>query len=227
MTGAGIERTEGASYYEALAGRLYAAVVSDVLDGLGRRDRVLAPALEPVVAGDWTLVGRARTARAVPVAERPDEPYALLLRMIDAMEGGDVLVLAGGGRVSSGLFGGLLATAVQAAGGRGAVVDGGTRDVRELNRLGFPTLARGASPADSLARDEVVAIDEPVECGGVRIESGDLVVADADGTVVVPSALEREVVTLALEKVGGENHMRRDLAAGMKASDAFARYGIL
>lgn len=227
MTVPEIDPTEGASYYEALAGRLYAAVVSDVLDTLGRRDRVLAPGLNPVVGGDWTLVGRARTARAVPVAERPAEPYGLLLAMIDSMAGGDVLVLAGGGRTSSGLFGGLLATAVRAAGGRGAIVDGGTRDVRELNRLAFPTLARGANPADSLARDEVVAIDEPVECGGVRIESGDLVVADADGTVVVPAALERQVVELALQKVGGENHMRRDLANGMKASDAFARYGIL
>lgn len=214
-------------YHEALAGRLYAAVVSDVLDALGRRDRVLEPGLSPVVAGDWTIVGRARTARAVPVSERPAAPYALLLEMIDSMAGGDVLVLDGGGRLSSGLFGGLLATAVRAAGGRGAIVDGGTRDVRELNRLGFPTLARGANPADSLARDEVVEIDQPVECGGVAIESGDLIVADADGTVVVPAALERRVVELALEKVGGENHMRDDLANGMKASEAFARYGIL
>ncbi|HST40947.1 MAG TPA: RraA family protein [Conexibacter sp.] len=213
--------------FDALAGRLYSAVVSDILDTLGHPDQVVRAGLRPATSGDWTLVGRVRTARADAVSERPERPYAELLGLIDTLQTGDVLMIDAGGRDSSGIFGGLLATAVKAAGGRGAIIDGDTRDLRELERLAFPTLARGGCPADSLGRDEVVETDGPIECGGVRIESGDLVVADSDGIVVVPRALEQQVVELALEKVAGEDVVRRELANGMPASVAFERYGIL
>jgi regulator of RNase E activity RraA len=183
--------------------------------------------LRPAIGGHWTLVGRARTARAVAVDAMPAQPYARLLSLIDALDSGDVLVIDAGGRNSSGIFGGLLATAVKAAGGRGAIIDGDTRDLRELERLSFPTIARGGCPADSLGRDEVVAVDETIECGGVQIASGDLVVADADGIVIVPHEIEAQVVRLALEKVSGEDLVRQQLANGMSASVAFARYGIL
>jgi 4-hydroxy-4-methyl-2-oxoglutarate aldolase len=213
--------------YDLLASKLYSAVVSDVLDTIGLPDQVVRTDLRPVVDGDWVLVGRLRPTRAIAVTERPARPYAKLLEMIDSLRPGDVLFIDAQGRNTSGLFGGLLATAIRAAGGRGAVIDGGTRDVRELNQLGFPTLTRGLCPADSMGRDEVVAIDEPVECGGVRISSGDLLVADGDGLVVIPQDVEERVIELALEKVGGENVVRRELARGMKASVAFERYGIL
>lgn len=213
--------------FDELASKLYAAVVSDILDTLGRNEQVVRADLRPAIGGEWTLVGRVRTARAVAVDAPPERPYAQLLSLIDTMRGGDVLVLDAGGRHSSGIFGGLLATAVKAAGGRGAIIDGDTRDLRELERLGFPTLARGGCPADSLGRDEVVETDAAIVLGGVRIESGDLVVADRDGVVVVPQALEDEVLELALRKVEGEDVVRRELANGMAASVAFERYGIL
>ena len=216
-----------ADRFDELAEKLYAAVVSDILDGLGHPGQVVRAGLRPAVSGEWTLVGRIRTARAVAVAERPERPYAQLLSLIDSMRGGDVLVMDAGGRDSSGIFGGLLATAVKAAGGRGAIIDGDTRDLRELERLGFPTLVRGSCPADSLGRDEVVETDAPIVCGGVTVTSGDLVVADQDGVVVVPQAIEQKVVELALEKVSGEDVVRRELANGMSASAAFERYGIL
>jgi regulator of RNase E activity RraA len=217
----------GAGRFDELSERLYSAVVSDILDTLGRTDQVVRAGLRPAIGGEWTLVGRVRTARAVAVQERPERPYHQLLALIDSLRTGDVLVIDAGGRDTSGIFGGLLATAVKAAGGRGAIIDGDTRDVRELERLAFPTIARGGSPADSLGRDEVVETDAPITCGGVRIDSGDLVVADRDGIVVVPAAVEAQVIELALEKVSGEDVVRRELANGMSASVAFERYGIL
>jgi 4-hydroxy-4-methyl-2-oxoglutarate aldolase len=213
--------------YDALASELYSAVVSDILDSLGHRDQVVRSGLEPVGDGDGVLVGRARALKVAPVSEVPERPYRLLLQTIDSLVPGEVLVLDADGRVSSGLFGGLLATASAAAGGRGAIINGGTRDVAELRRQGFPTFRMGQSPADSLGRDDVVAVDEPIECGGVRIASGDLLVADSDGVVVVPAELAEEVVEKALEKIRGENQVREKLAAGMKPSEAFERYGIL
>jgi regulator of RNase E activity RraA len=63
--------------------------------------------------------------------------------------------------------------------------------------------------------------------GGVRVEPGDLVFADIDGVLIVPRAVEREAITLALEKARGEKVVRRDIEAGASSTEAFARYGIL
>jgi regulator of RNase E activity RraA len=72
-----------------------------------------------------------------------------------------------------------------------------------------------------------MALDVPVECAGVRVTTGDLIFGDADGVVVIPKAVESEVLRLAFEKVTGERNTLRDLQRGDKLADVFARYGIL
>ena len=72
-----------------------------------------------------------------------------------------------------------------------------------------------------------MAIDVPIECAGVRVRPGDLIFGDADGVVVVPQAVEGEVLRLAFEKVQGERNTLRDLEAGDSLGAVFARYGIL
>lgn len=213
-------------YYDALAERLFTGVVSDMLDEVGRFAQVLQPGLAPVGAVATTLVGRARTVRLAPTVGLPKQPYTRLLDAIDDLRSGDVLLMSGG-RQTSGLFGGLLSAAVSARGARGAIVDGTVRDSREIIRQRLQVFAAGVNPADSRGRDEVVGVDEPVDCRGTRITPGDLVIGDADGVVIVPHEIEAEVVRRALDKVTGEGRMREDLAAGMKASEAFARHGIL
>lgn len=212
---------------QALATRLYSAVVSDALDAISCAGHVLDGQIRPRIPLKHPLVGRAATARSVPVEHVPDRPYQTLLQAMDRLAPGEVWVVAAGGARRSAIFGGLLATAARARGALGCVLDGAVRDMRELERLGFPTFAIGASPADSLGRDEVVEHGVPVVCGGVRISPGDLIVADEDGVVAVPQELESRVVDYALTKVNGEGDMRRELAAGLPAAEAFARYGIL
>ena len=206
--------------------RLYTAVISDVLDQVGCLGQVAAPGLRPV-AENMTLAGYARTARAVVVNRAPEDPYAKLLEAIDRMTSMDVLVIAVDPFSHSAIFGGLLATAVKAAGGRGVVIDGFARDASELRQLGLPTFARGLVPLDSYGRDEVVEIDQQVTISGIPVRSGDLVFADSDGLVVVPSELESIVVERALAKMAGEGEVRQALRDGMKTVDAFAKYGIL
>lgn len=214
---------------EELATRLYAAVVSDALDAAGASDRILAPRIRPVMTLERPLVGRAATARSERVERAPERPYGALLEAMDVLEGGQVLVIAsdGEGEVHSAIFGGLLATAAIARGAAGCIVDGAVRDSRELERLAFPTFATGRSPADSCGRDEVVEHGTVVCCGGVEIHPGDLVVADRDGVVAIPAPIEQRVIEHALRKVSGEGDMRKELAGGMSAADAFAKYGIL
>ncbi|MGB3331135.1 MAG: hypothetical protein WBA46_19395, partial [Thermomicrobiales bacterium] len=80
---------------------------------------------------------------------------------------------------------------------------------------------------DSKGRGAIVAIGEPVDCGGVVVQPGELVVADGDGIVVVPRAVEAEVIRLAREKVQGEQAMRTWLAEGRTLREAFDHFGLL
>jgi 4-hydroxy-4-methyl-2-oxoglutarate aldolase len=206
--------------------RLFTGVLSDVLDGLGHRNQVADLDLHHVVPGA-PVVGRAQTARAVPVSEPPAEPYRHLLVAIDATTAERVLVLAAEASSTSALFGGLLATAVRAAGGEGVVVDGYARDSDEVRAIGLPTMVRGFRPLDSFARDEVVEVSAPVTFGGVVVRQDDLVFGDADGLVFVPSEIESEVIEKAFAKVEAESEMRSALDGGMSVAEAFARFGVL
>jgi 4-hydroxy-4-methyl-2-oxoglutarate aldolase len=206
--------------------RLFTGVLSDVLDGLGHRHQVADLDLQHVVPGR-RVVGRAQTARAVPVSEPPAEPYKHLLAAIDATVAGRVLVLAAEASSTSALFGGLLATAVRAAGGEGVVVDGYARDSDEIRAIGVPTMVRGFRPLDSYARDEVVEASAAVTFGGVLVRQDDLVFGDADGLVFVPSEIEPDVIEKAFAKVGAESEMRSALDGGMSVAEAFSRFGVL
>ena len=107
------------------------------------------------------------------------------------------------------------------------VVDGAVRDVARMRQMGFPVFARGTCVYDSKDRQRVIDLDVPVEIDGVRFALGDLVVADIDGVVVVPRAVEAAVVRRAWDKVHAENQVRDAIRTGMKATDAFERFGVL
>jgi 4-hydroxy-4-methyl-2-oxoglutarate aldolase len=99
--------------------------------------------------------------------------------------------------------------------------------VKKIIALGFPVHATGIKPVDSQGRGEVAEYNVPVECGGVLVYPGDLVVADYDGVVVVPSAAVDQTINLASDKVTRENHSRNDLRNGAYLRDVFQKYGVL
>jgi len=208
--------------------RLYAAVLSDVLDSLGYRHQVLAPGVRPLDES-LVLAGRARTGLYRDVYHVPPghNPYELEIALIDDLKPDEVAVLACGssGRIAP--WGELLTTASIARGAVGCVTDGLARDVKAIRRLGFPVFCGGIGPLDSKGRGEVAAIDVPIECGGVLVNPGDLVFGDADGVVVVPQQVTAQALRLAFEKVEGEDRTREELAKGLNLAEVFARYGIL
>jgi regulator of RNase E activity RraA len=211
---------------EMIRTNLYSAVVSDALDSLGYRNQ--SPAV-PLVAqtGRDTLVGRCRTTLWADMAHTDPQPYALELKAVDACQKDDVLIAAAGGSMRSGIWGELLSTAAMNGGCAGAIVDGGVRDVTKMTTMGFTVFARGRCIYDSLNRQRVIDIDVPVMVGDVTFSPGDLVIADADGVVVVPRAIEEEAIGRAWEKVHAENVVRDEIKAGMKALAAFEKYGVL
>jgi 4-hydroxy-4-methyl-2-oxoglutarate aldolase len=211
---------------EMIRRELYSAVVADALDALGYTHQ--SPRVQlPPLTGVEKLVGRCRTTLWADMAHADPQPYELELRAVDACRADDVLIAAAGGSMRSGIWGELLSTAARNGGCVGAIVDGAVRDVTKMRAMGFGIFARGTCVYDSMNRQRVVDIDVPVEIDGVRFSPGDLVIADVDGVVVVPQAVEKEAIRRAWEKVHAENVTRDAIKAGMKAVAAYEKYGVL
>src|SRR5436190_942678 len=205
---------------------LYSAVVCDALDKVGLRNQSPRVPLKPLTV-PGVLVGRCKTTLWAEMAHVDRRPYELELQAVDTCQPDDVLIAAASGSMRSGLWGELLSTAARRSGCVGAIVDGAVRDVVKMTTMGFPVFARGTSPYDSRDRNRVIDVDVPVEIDGVRFSPGDLVIADADGIVVVPQAVEAEVIHAAWEKVHAENEVRAAITGGMTATEAFKKYGVL
>ena len=212
--------------FEWIANTLYTAVLSDSCDHLGYRQQAMGPEIRPTDE-HMTLVGRAKTVLWSDMYHIPENPYEGEIRAVDSIQPGDIVVMATGASKRNAPWGELMSTACVTRGGRGAITDGLIRDVRRIRSMGLPVYAAGYKPVDSRGRGQVVAFDVPVEISGVRIEPGDLIVGDLDGVVVVPRAIERQVLELAEHKVTAENHTREELEQGNLLADVYAKYGVL
>lgn len=206
--------------------RLYTAVISDVLDGLGLHDQAMAARLRPI-ARSMRVVGRAHTVLTADVYERPAEPYRLEIAAVDALKSGDVMVASTNGSERTCFWGELLSTASVARGAVGCIIDGHCRDVMRIEEMGFPVFATGFRPVDSSWRSTVINYGCQIECGGVPVTPGDVVFGDFDGIVVVPQDRLAEVVERALVKVEGEDHSREMLRQGAMLRDVYDKYGVL
>jgi len=213
-------------YLDRIEEHLYSSVFADILDDKGYRHQVLRPEVRPLYGGA-KVAGRAATMLAVEVSELPPNPYEKLMELLDDIRPGEVVVGAVQSQINAALWGELLSTHTRAKGGRGVVLDGLSRDSWGIVEMKFPVFATGLSPADSKGRLEVIAIRGTIPVGGVSVSNGDLLLADDDGCVVVPAALEDEVVKLAFEKVSGENTMRDVLRKGANLREVFKEHGIL
>ncbi|AOH54381.1 hypothetical protein ABE28_008435 [Peribacillus muralis] len=214
------------AYLNELQENLYTAVISDILDSLGWKNQALPLHIRPLDP-DMVICGYAKTVQVADVSREPEKPYKKQIEVLDSIRPGEVFVGDVGGSERSAFFGELMSTATKVAGGRGAVIDGLCRDIKKIKELGFPVFAKGMRPTDSYARNEVIDYDVTIKVGNVMIEPGDLIFGDIDGIVVVPKAIEEEVVNKAFEKVKGENMVRDHILKGMKVSEVFAKFGIL
>ena len=223
-----MSKREEEGFLAQLRERLYAAVLSDVLDDIGLRNQALPSRIRPL-DDQLVMAGFARTGLFREVFDVPEgrNPYALEIRIMDDLHPGDVMMFACGGSERIAPWGELLTTAARARGAVGAVTDGFVRDVRGIRAVQFPVFHGGIAPLDSKGRGEVAEIDVRIEIGGVRIEPGDLVFGDVDGVVVVPRHAEEEVLAAAFDKVSKENTTRRELMRGARLQEVFDRYGVL
>lgn len=224
-TGKTITHTDTALFQE-IEETLYTAVLADALDELGYYERAMREHMRPINL-NTRFVGWARTIQCQDMHYIPEDPYGLEIEAMDSILPGEVVVVSTCESVRNAPWGELLSTAAMARGARGAVVDGLIRDVRTIQNLGFQIFASGIKPVDSRGRGQVVDYNVPVECAGVLVKPGDLIVADYDGVVAIPVNVVEPVLNRARAKVSMENKSRAELKKGAYLAEVYAKYGVL
>lgn len=205
---------------------LYSGAVSDVLDSLGLRNQALPYYILPL-ALDMVVAGPAFTCQGQPAEDLGSDDSNTRIRMVESIEPGTISVWSSGGHCGSAHWGEIMCNAARERGCRGAVVDGGVRDARFILNMGFPLFARFRCPAGSIGRWEIRAWSVPLKIGETLVNPDDFVFGDADGVVVIPKELTREVLLRTEEIVGRENDMRAELAKGVSVSEVYKKHGKL
>jgi regulator of RNase E activity RraA len=160
------------------------------------------------------VVGRAITVQLAEWPPPDDEPVHLGVSAIISSDPGDVIVVDNAGRTSMGSWGGLLSTAASQHGVAGVVLDGACRDVDEAREMRFPAFARAPVARTARGRAYQQSWGEPISVGGVAVRTGDIVMADGSGVVVLAIESAAAVVSKAEQLVERETRMRADLRAG-------------
>lgn len=220
--------TDDTARFDWMRQHLYVPAVCDILDALGYRQQAMHQRLRPLDVHNCTIIGRARTFRWMEtdyVVE--NDPYGLEIEAMDSLRTGDVAVHSTDYAGSNAPWGELMSTVAQLRGATGCICDSQIRDCQKIMDIGFPVFYQGIRPLDSMGRGRVMAYDVPVRCGEVLVHPGELLFADFDGIVVIPRAIEDEVLRLAAEKVGKENASRAELLQGKTLREVYDTYGVL
>ncbi len=218
---------EEKALFDRIATQLYAGAISDILDEMGFRNQAISPTLgiRPLDPRS-VVIGRALTLLNGH-DQREDNPYELAIQAMDSMKTGEVLVAAGTEMLETGIFGELSATRVRHAGGRGAVINGFSRDGRKILEMDFPLFCRGISPIDTTGRVRVVDYGCRVPFGNHWVEPGQILFADLDGILLIPPEAETEVLEKALERASVESQVRSELRQGATMDEVWKKYHVL
>jgi len=174
------------------------------------------------------IVGPAATAILRPVLKSDKREYPnYALQILDEAVPGSVLVYVLEDGLETAGIGNLMSTVAKVRGLAGAVIDGGARDIDEIEEMGFPVFSRSVTPATSVGRYVSVAKQVPVTCAGVLVRPGDYIVGDWTGVVVVPAEKAAQVVELIRQYDEKESKMVpiiKDTKSMLKALERYNRY---
>jgi 4-hydroxy-4-methyl-2-oxoglutarate aldolase len=163
--------------------------ISDTMQGLNNMDPSIKPLKE-----EYRVAGRAYTVK-MPVGDNE-----CVLRAIREAKPGDILVVDAKGDTYRTIAGDFIIGLAQTLGIKGIVTDGVIRDIIGIKKLNFPVFCKGTTVAAS-AKAGWGQVNVPISCGGTSVNPGDIIVADADGVVVIPKEIEEDVLKKAKEKL--------------------------
>lgn len=213
---------------------LFVALVGDILDKMGFQHQFLNPYIKPL-NNDFIVIGRAMPVLEADVFNEETDrghnplmqkPFGLMFEALDSLKANEVYICSGASPRYA-LWGGLMSTRAMKLKAAGAVVDGWSRDTKEILDLNFPTFSRGGYAQDQGPRGKVIDYATPIEFDGVRIKVGDLVYGDRDGVLIVPKEAVDEAFIGAIEKARGEQLVKKALQEGMSTVEAFEKFGIM
>ena len=185
--------------------KLFSAVIGDIMDQDGFLHQFLPPAIQPL-KDNMIVAGRAMTVLEADTFDEDSgsgmnkalaKPFGLMLEALDDLRKNEVYICTGASPRYA-LWGELMSTRAMKLGAAGVVLNGYTRDSREIISLGFPAFSIGRYAQDQGPRGKVIDFRVRIEMEGVIIDPGDIVFGDTDGVCIIPRTIEQDIIHRAL-----------------------------
>jgi len=193
--------------------------ISDAMDKLGLPGQCMN--IMPLNNYSQLVVGPAFTVQYVSASTPP----GTVGDFIDDVSPGEVVVIANDGRTDCTVWGDIMTQYALSRGIAATVIDGVCRDVNKALNENYPIFSKGRFMRTGKDRVQVASVNQPVSIGTARVCNGDIVIADANGVVVVPRARIHEVAETARRIEHVESQIRTSIAAGKTLGQARAELG--
>ena len=203
--------------------KCYASAIHDVLREMGHGNCVLPPEIQALERGQ-KLAGEIYTiSGSIDQTLSRHESLLLWSQVLSKVPGGKVLICQPNTHAVA-LMGELSARALMVKGTKGYLMDGHCRDVEEIIDAGFPVFCRLTTPADIVERWKYNSLGNPITIGTVTIRSGDYIIADMDGAVIIPKEVIEDVVSKTEDVMATESEMRLAILDGMDPEQAYLKF---